>query len=683
MLKSVFYYCLAAFGMFAVASPKWMSAMENMITPDFSTYPVYVGDDLGFLYTPAATIFKLWSPPAEEAQLKIYSQGLDGSALKTIPLKKGAQGTWTANLTGDQKGKYYTFQVKIKGAWQNEVPDPYAVATGANGKRGMVVDLKQTNPLGWNYDVKPKLQQPTDILIYELHIRDLSSHISSGIANKGKYLGLTETKTKSPEGLSTGLDHLKELGITHLHLLPAFDFKSIDETKPYDPNTYNWGYDPQNYNTPEGSYSTNATNGAVRIKEFKQMVLALHQKGIRVIMDVVYNHTGDTEQSNFNQLVPGYYYRQNDQGGFSNASACGNETASERPMMRKFLIQSVLHWVKEYHVDGFRFDLMGIHDIETMNAISKAVHKVDPTIFLYGEGWTAGGSPLPDGMKATKINTKKLDHIAAFSDDIRDGIRGSVFNPTDRGFVGGKLGTKESIKFGVVASTYHPDIDYNQVNYSKAPWADEPYQTITYASCHDNHTLWDRLAITNPEDTEADRKRMYKLAMTMVLTSQGVPFMQAGSEMLVTKQGNENSFNSPDSINQLNWSRKFQFKAEYDYIRTLIYLRKTHPAFRMPSSQMIREHLKFVETGKDNIVAYMILNNANGDTWNTIAVMFNGTNEPQGVFLPISNWNIILNGEEVDLNGKLGKFRASSVVVPAYSATILYTDALEGATPDK
>jgi pullulanase len=683
MLKNVLFYCLAAFGMFAVASPKRMVYMKNNLYPDFSTYPVYEGNDLGYVYAPTATEFKLWSPPAEAVQLKLFSQGLGGAALKTIQLKKGSQGVWSTRISGDQKGKYYAFQVKINGAWLQEVTDPYAVATGANGKRGLILDLQQTNPPGWAYDTKPKLQSPTDMLIYELHIRDLSSHASSGIAHKGKYLGLTETKTKSPEGLTTGLDHLKELGITHVHLLPVFDFKSIDETKPYDPNVFNWGYDPQNYNTPEGSYSTNAANGAVRIKEFKQMVLALHQKGIRLIMDVVYNHTGDTEQSNFNQLVPGYYFRQNNEGGFSNASACGNETASERPMMRKFLIQSVLHWVKEYHVDGFRFDLMGIHDIETMNAISKAVHAVDPTIFLYGEGWTAGGSPLADGLRALKINTKKLDHIAAFSDDMRDGIRGNVFNTTEKGFASGRPGLKESVKFGIVASTYHPDVDYNQVNYSKAPWADEPYQTITYTSCHDNHTLWDRLSITNPEDTEKDRINMYKLATTMVLTSQGVPFLHAGTEMLVTKQGYENSYNSPDSINQLNWSRKFQYKAEYDYIRTLIYMRKIHPAFRMRSSQMIREHLKFVETGNENVVAYLILNNANGDSWNTIAVMFNGSNEPQGVFLPESNWNIVLNGEKVELNGTLGKFRSTTVMVPAYSATILYTDALEGATPDK
>ena len=403
----------------------------------YDSYPVYKGNDLGLTFSSKNKIFKIWAPTAEQAQLIFYKEGVGGNPLSTYSMTKIQGGVWEADLAGDFKGWFYTFKVMINGQWQQEVPDPYAKAVGVNGKRAMVVDLRETNPAGWEKDKSPIFKNKTDAILYELHVRDASIADNSGIKNKGKFLGLTETGTKNAEGLSTGLDHIKELGITHVHLLPSYDFYSLDESEPAKPQ-YNWGYDPLNYNVPEGAYSTNPYDGITRIKEFKQMVQAFHQNGLRVVLDVVYNHTRLTEESYFNQLVPGYYYRQTTDGKFSNATACGNETASERYMMRKFMLESVLYWVKEYHIDGFRFDLMGVHDIETMNLISKELHKIKPDILLYGEGWTAGSSPLADSLRALKKYAYKLDRIAVFSDDIRDGIKGNAFEYEDKGFVSGK-----------------------------------------------------------------------------------------------------------------------------------------------------------------------------------------------------------------------------------------------------
>ncbi|RYY20872.1 MAG: type I pullulanase, partial [Sphingobacteriaceae bacterium] len=506
------------------------------------------------------------------------------------------------------------FQVNEGGKWLLEKPDIYAKAVGLNGQRGMVVDLTSTNPANWKQDRKPQLKNSTDIVIYELHVRDLSVSKNSGINHKGKFLGLTETGTKSPDGESTGLDHIKELGVTHVHLLPSFDFNSVDESK-LASSQYDWGYDPQNYNVPEGSYSTNPSDGNVRIREFKQMVQALHAKGLRVILDVVYNHTSDINNSNFTQFAPGYFYRHNLDGSYSNGTGCGNETASEQVMMRKFIIESVAYWATEYHLDGFRFDLMGVHDIETMNAVSNKLHQIDPTIFIYGEGWTAGASPLPEEQRAVKKNALKLTKVAAFSDDIRDGLRGDFSDVKAKGFVSGATGLAESVKFGIVASTQHPQINYQLINHSKAPWANEPYQTINYASCHDDNTLFDRLKIGNPDASEEDLIQMDKLSDAVVLTSQGVAFLHAGSEMLRTKQGIANSYNSPDSINELDWSRKTKYKAVFNYYKGLIALRKNHPAFRMPSTTMIQQHLKFTENNDPNLIQYQLSNHANGDQW--------------------------------------------------------------------
>lgn len=615
----------------------------------FDSYPVYSGSDLGVKYSPLKTTFKVWAPKASEVKLRLYDAGEDGQAINTVTMTKGVNGTWRAMINKDIKNKYYTFQIKQDGKWLLERPDIYAKAVGINGMRGMVADMAATNPTGWQNERRPALKNATDIVIYETHIRDISIAPNSGIKHKGKFLGLAESGTKSPGGEPTGLDHIKQLGVTHVHLLPSFDFNSIDEKKPDE--KYNWGYDPVNYNVPEGSYSTNPYDGNVRIKEFKTMVQAMHKKGLRVILDVVYNHTSDIKNSNFSQFAPGYFYRQNPDGSYSNATACGNEVASERAMVRKFMIESVVYWAKEYHLDGFRFDLMGVHDIETMNQISAALHKVNPTIFIYGEGWTAGNSPLPEAQRAVKINTARLNKIAVFSDDIRDGLHGGWSNIKEKGFVSGAADKAESVKFGIVASTPNKQVDYSKVNYSKAPWAAQPYQTITYASCHDDNTLFDRLKISNPGASEADLIKMDKLANAIVLTSQGVPFLHSGAEMLRTKKGVANSYNSPDSINQIDWGRKAKYKAVFEYYKGLIELRKSHPAFRMPSTKMIQDNLKFIDTGDAGVIAYLINNNANGDKWKSILVVLNGYTSVKTIKLPAGKWTMVADGETVNQKG--------------------------------
>jgi pullulanase len=631
-------------------------------------YPVYKGNDLGVSYSPEKTTLKIWAPTASAVKLILYKTGDGGEMISTVSMSKEQQGVWQTKIAHDIKNLYYTFQVQQDGKWLAETPDIYAKAVGVNGKRGMVVNMVETNPINWKNDKKPPLKNFTDIIIYESHVRDFSINKYSGIKHKGKFLGLTEIGTRNAEGLPTGLDHLKELGVTHIHLLPSFDFNSIDESKD-ESHAYNWGYDPLNYNVPEGSYATNPYDGRVRITEFKQMVQALHVNGIRVILDVVYNHTSN-RQAPFNQFVPDYFYRLNADGSYSNATACGNETASEKAMMRKFMIESVAYWAKEYHLDGFRFDLMGVHDIETMNQVSDTLHKIDPGIFIYGEGWTAGASPLPENVRAVKKNTYKLNKIAAFSDDIRDALRGPFDKVKEKGFVSGANGTIESVKFGIVASTQHLQIDYKKINHSNAPWAAEPYQAISYVSCHDDNTLYDRLIIANPDASEADLIKMDKLSQFIVLTSQGVAFLQSGAEMLRTKQGVANSYNSPDSINEIDWSRKSKYRNVFDFYKSLIALRKHHPAFRMPTTEMIQKHLKFIDTEDPLLLAYQINNYANGDHWKDILVLLNGNKADKTIQIPAGNWILAVDGN--DINEKGIKQLASKVTVPATTAFILY-----------
>jgi pullulanase len=632
--------------------------------------------------------FKVWSPASHEVRLMLYNEGSGGKPFMSRNLKPGKQGEWSITLRGKLEGKFYAFQIYAAGTgvkdfsktsakgkqcsdcyWHPESPDPYAFAVGVNGERAMIIDFEKTNPPGWKTYKKPPLKSFSDIILYELHFRDLSIHPSSGIRHKSKYLGLAETGTKTPGGNSTGLDHIRDLGITHVHLLPSFDFLSVDE-KHLEKPQFNWGYDPLNYSVPEGSYSTNPFDGSVRIAEFKQMVKTLHEHGLRVILDVVYNHTGSTEQSVFNRIAPYYYYRLNEKGKWSDAAACGNETASERFMMRKYMLESMLHWAKEYHIDGFRVDLMGIHDIETMNLIAKKLQEYDPSIFIYGEGWTAGASPLPDEQRALKINTHKLIGIAAFSDELRDGVKGHVFTHDARGFATGEPSLDESVKFGIVGAIKHPNVNNAKVNYSKEAWANAPYQCINYVSCHDNHTLYDRLVISNPGIKEPEILKLIKLTQTIVLTSQGVPFLHAAEEITRTKFGVENSFKSPDSINQIVWSNKDKHLDLFEYHKALIQMRKNHPAFRMPGAEQVRKHLEFLQTGNSNIISYLLKDNANGDSWKRIFVAFNGNKAATPLIVPAGKWRVIC--QEGKLNEKgLDVTVGGNMIIAASSALIL------------
>lgn len=643
-------------------------------TPHYATfadYPVYDGSDLELTYSPSVSKFKVWAPTASQVKLLLYDNGYEGGAYQTIDMSRSDKGTWALKVDEDLKGKFYTFQVRINEKWLEETPGMWVKATGVNGKRAAVIDFAETNPAGWENDVRPPLKNFTDIVLYEVHVRDFSVSPNSGIKHKGKFLAFTERGTKNSAGEATGIDHLKELGITHVHLLPSFDFASVDETKPND-KKYNWGYDPLNYNVPEGSYSTNPKDPATRIREFKQMVQSLHQAGIRVIMDVVYNHTAAGKNSHLNLLVPGYFYRMNADSTWSNASGCGNETASERAMMRKFMVESVVYWATEYHVDGFRFDLMGIHDIETMNAIRAALDKIDKTIFMYGEGWTAGASPLAESKRAVKKNAKELENIAVFSDDIRDALKGSFMHAQTPGFVSGVDSLESSVKFGVVGATQHDSIDYAKVLYSKAPYVNNPTQIINYVSCHDDMCLVDKLKESRPENaTDEDLVRFNKLAQTVVFTSQGVPFIYAGEELYRTKKGIHNTFQSPDSINQINWDSKTSHKDIFDYYKGLIALRKAHAAFRIPTQEMVQQHLKFINMQKPNVVAYMLSNHVNDEIWKDILVIYNGNRKAVAVEIPEGEWNLICHDGQINLNG-ISQINKTTFVVAPSSASIMY-----------
>lgn len=636
----------------------------------FDEYPVYDQDDLGITYSKEKTIAKLWSPAAEAVKLKIYQNSNEETPIEEFECILGENGVWSIELNGDYNGKYYTFQAMFDNKWNAEHPDPYAKSVGTNGKRGVIINLSETNPDGWGNDKSPEFNNPTDAIIYELHIRDLSTHQSSGLKNKGKYLAFTETGSKNKDGLSTGIDHIKDLGVTHIHLLPSFDYRSVDENKPED-NEFNWGYDPLNYNVPEGSYSTDPESGLVRIKEFKQMVQAMHSNGLRVIMDVVYNHTGPTHDSNFDQLVPGYYYRQWEDGKYSDASACGNELASERAMVRKFIVESVKYWAKEYHIDGFRFDLMAIHDIETMNLVASEVKKLDPSIIVYGEGWTAGDSPLPVEKRALKEHAYLLKDVAVFSDDIRDGVKGSVFDEKSTGFANGSKDMYETVKLGIVASCEHKQVDFSKGNYSKKAYSNSPESIVNYVSCHDNNTLYDKLKLSRENATEEDIIKMHKLANTIVLTSQGIPFLHAGVEIKRTKNGHHNSYNLPDSINQINWNWKTENLELFEYYKSLITLRKQHPAFRLTTKELIQKHIEFIETNNPQLVAYLIKGNAGNDNWKNILVIFNGSDEKQKFELPEGKWNLALHKYEFVSKDKT---KSNKVKLAPISATILYQE---------
>ena len=646
---------------------KTTTSFRSEYDRQFEDYPTYNGDDLELTVDSVGTHFRLWSPKAEEVELSLYDEGLNGTPYQTVQMTfQSDNGTWTASLPEQLYGKYYTFKVKHDGKWLAETPGVWAKAVGANGKRAAIIDFAQTDPEGWTEDKGPKVDNFTDVIVYEMHHRDFSVSPASGIANKGKFLALTEQGTTSPEGQKTGIDHLKELGVTHVHILPSYDYNSVDETH-LEQNAYNWGYDPQNYNAPEGSYSTDPSDPTARVKEMKRMVKALHDAGIGVIMDVVYNHTAENDGSNFELTAPGYYHRHWDDGSYSDASGCGNETASDLQQMRDYIINSVKYWADEYHIDAFRFDLMAIHDMETMNQVAAELKKVNPSIFVYGEGWTAGDSPLPAEQRALKENVAKMTDIAVFSDDIRDAVKGHYSNAEDRGFATGKPGNEETVKIGIVAATAHPQVDYSKGNNSRFPYASSPEMIVNYVSCHDDLTLTDKLRKSMPDATDEERMKAAKLAQTIVFTSQGTPFMFAGEEIFRDKKGVHNSYQSPDSINAIDWSLKAKNRDQMDYYKGLIALRRQHPAFRMTTAEQIASHLEFDQIDSEktpNLISYALKDNANGDSWKDIKVIFNGGDQPQTVALPEGTWQAAVKDGKIDTEAGLGTFTATATVAP-------------------
>ena len=646
--------------------------LKRMAPPDFTLarYPAYYGPDLGLTFagTGGGTL-RVWAPTAEAVSLRLHATGAGGEPTATRPLRRAEKGTWLLALPADTTG-FYTVQATIGGQPRAEVPDPYARAVGVNGRRAAWLDPATAAPPGWEQDLRPRLPAATDVILGEVSVRDLSADPLSGIQHRGQYLGLTEAGTRGPGGVSTGLQHVRELGITHLHLLPTNDFAALDESLPPSPARYSWGYDPLNYFVPEGSYATDAQDPAVRIREYKALVQALHRQGVRVVADVVYNHMADAGRSAFEQLVPGYYFRHNPDGSLSNATACGNELASERPMVRKLIVESTAWWARHYHVDGFRFDLMGVLDVETMRAVRVALDLQDHSILMYGEGWAAGASPLPEAGRAVKANMGRLDRIAAFGDELRDGVKGHYARQAEAGFVGGQPGLEESVKFGIVAATQHPQIDYSKVNYSKAPWAMQPAQAINYVSCHDDRILWDKLRIANPTASEEELIRMDVLCSTIVLTSQGIPFIAVGDDFLRTKKGAANSYNLPDSINQLDWGRKAKYLAVASFYRQLIALRKAHPAFRLPTQALIAQHLEFLPGLPPGTLGYQLKDHAGGDSWQTITVLFNGRRQPATLPIPAGTYRAVVRGQELNPRG-LGPVQGGPVEVAGSTALVL------------
>lgn len=639
------------------------------------------------IYSKVKTLFKLNAPTTinldgmtgattqidkkKQVEIHIYEDGQGGKAIKTIKMKASGENRWEATVKGDLKGKFYTFDIG-----KGETPGVFAKAVGVNGMRGAIVDMAETNPQGWENDQRPVIQSPADLVIYEMHWRDFSIDASSGLKNKGKFLALTEPKA---------IEHLKSLGVNAVHILPSFDYASVDETK-LDTPQYNWGYDPKNYNVPEGSYSTDPYNPVTRIKEFKQMVQALHKAGIRVILDVVYNHTFNIDHSNFQLTYPDMYYRKTADGKYSDGSGCGNETASEKPLMREFMLESVKYWIDEYHIDGFRFDLMGVHDIETMQQIRAEVNKIDPSIYIYGEGWSAGSCAYPVDKLAMKANTQQLNGIAAFSDDMRDALRGPFSDDHKGALLAGIPGEEESLKFGIVGGIAHPQVDMTKVNYDKKPWTNNPTEQVSYVSCHDDMCLVDRLKASIPSLTDknipekertAELIRIDQLAQTAVFTSQGVPFILSGEEMLRDKKGVHNSYNSPDSINHLDWNNLQRYPQLFAYYKNLIQLRKNHPAFRLATGDKVRQHLEFLpavnskDVKQDCLVGFLLKDLQGIDAWKTIVVIYNFNKEAKEMAIPEGNYTIACCNGAIDEAG-LGEVSGKEVLVDGQSALILF-----------
>ncbi len=637
--------------------------MPNIYSTDaFEEKYTYTGDDLGATWTKEKTTFRVWAPTADAVKVNLYESGTPDTddLVEQITMEQDVNGTWVASKEGDLNGVYYTYLVTVNGA-ENEACDPYARTTGVNGKRAMVIDLSSTNPEGWDEDTDPHAgNNITDDVIYELHIRDLAMDENSGIKNAGKFLGLTETGTTTPNGTPTGIDHIKDLGITHIHLLPVYDYASVDETALDEPQ-FNWGYDPENYNVPEGSYSTDPYHGEVRVKEMKQMVKSLHDNDLSVIMDVVYNHVYNAGSFNFNLIVPDYFSRVDENGTYSNGSGCGNDTASERSMVRKYIVDSVCYWADEYHIDGFRFDLVGLLDTDTINEIVEEVHKDHPNVIFYGEGWELDTTTTKDCTLATQKNSEETPDFAYFSDTIRDLLKGHVFDTSTIGYVSGEIGDEEEVEKCFMGAS---------------DWCKSPTQTINYISCHDNMTLIDRITRSTTGTSREDRVKMNNLAAVIYLTAEGTPLMQAGEEFLRTKKNasggfEENSYASSDSVNSLKWANleEEEYQNVYQYYKGLIAFRKDHPVLRLTDANDVAAHVTPVEGLDANVTAFDITGGVNGETADNMYVIFNPNQEETKVTLPDGTWSVYINGEKAGTES-LGEISGEATVDPI-SALVL------------
>ena len=647
--------------MAAKTPAQWKTLFENV---PFHRENYYTGP-LGPDYTPGGTCLRLWAPTAEAVTVTLYHKGDGGVVLGTKPLVRGAHGVWSVWLPGEQHGRYYTFAVTVDGVTR-ETGDPYARAAGVNGVRSMIVDLARTAPSGWERDVRPNIP-PAQRAVWEVSVRDFSQDAASGVrpAWRGKYMAFTQQGTTlHGDGIHpTCLNYLKRLGVKYVQLMPIFDFGSVDEAKPL-LRQYNWGYDPTNFNVPEGSYSTDPTRGEVRIRECREMIAALHAAGIGVVMDVVYNHTYRTENP-LNNTVPYYFFRQNPDGSFSNGSGCGNEFASERPMARRYLIDSILYWAKEYHIDGFRFDLMGLYDAESINAVRAALDSLPGgrDILLYGEPWQGGASQL-HRYEANKANLAMLnERVGIFCDDTRDAIKGGCFDAREPGYVEGKPGSFWDIGAAVAAWCRSDRLP---------PHA--PSQIVSYVSAHDNFTLWDKLLCVRyekPEFTARDTVALAqnRLAAGIYLTSFGLPFMQAGEEFARTKKGVSNSYRSSPTLNRLDWNRAEKYHALVDYYRGLLALRAAFP--RLGSTDRhAPEALQFFAL-EQPLVGWMLPAVwGDGAAWSALCVFYNPTDTTRTVSLPAGQWKLLSDGTSSSLWRGPSRIFANKTTLAPYSATV-------------
>lgn len=622
---------------------------------DFDNYFSYDGE-LGALYEKEGTLLRVWTPTAKSVEVWIYADDSFKGPSTKIEMVQKPKGIFEAYLPGDQHGTIYVYKILFLNNRESISVDPYARATTVNGMKSVIADLNRTNPDGWGERL-PAFGLPEEAIIYELHIRDFSISETSGIVNKGKFLGLTEKNTQNASGRKTGLDYLIDLGITHIQILPMFDYATVDEANLTEPQ-YNWGYDPLNYNVPEGSYSTDPFDPFNRIFELKQMIRTLHDNGLRVIMDVVYNHVYDPKDQALERTVPGYFYRYNADGSLANGTGVGNDTASERHMMRKYIIDSVKYWAKEYHLDGFRFDLMGIHDSVTMNAIREALDKIDPSIIIIGEGWEMS-TPLPEDLKASQRNAQAMPRIAHFNDSIRIALKGSDFgDEKDRGFISGKNYLEDlllrNIKGAMHLSSHSSYVD--------------PEQVIQYVEAHDNLTLYDKLLRSNPDDSEEVRIKRHTLATSIVLLSQGVPFIHGGQEFLRTKAGVANSYQSPDEINQFEWERVTTFQESVAYVKGLIALRKSEYLFRLHTHEEIDTHFTMLSENF-NIVAFSLTNSEK-----KYIVIFNGNRSDVIFRIQKGKYAILVEDNQVFLESMPEAVLMEKILVKAHTTSVLCAD---------